>query len=146
LEVVSINPVLWPLTAKATVVAEIVLSLRFAHRFVLHHGHLTGNNILFDSDHCIQIVDFNPIVLEVGESENKSQKGLHLGGFSGEGWTPERDIQAFVSNLVEVMFGHRPQNKVSIPTAIPDFVSVSSNQPSLLDPEDVVHSILFWRF
>jgi hypothetical protein len=23
---------------------------------------------------------------------------------------------------------------------------VSSNQPSLLDPEDVVHSILFWRF
>jgi serine/threonine protein kinase len=120
-EVISVNPLWWTSTVKAKAIAGIVLGLRFAHSLGLVHGHLTGNNILFDSDHNIQIVDFNPIVLEGGEIE--SEEGTQLVGFSGEGWTAQRDIQAFASILFELMFGHPPQGEASIPTGIPDFVS-----------------------
>jgi serine/threonine protein kinase len=121
LEVVSVNPIWWTSTVKAKAIAGIVLGLRFAHSLGLLHGHLTGNNILFDSDHCIQIVDFNPIFLDVGESE--SDDGIRLGGLSGEGSRPERDIDAFALILYELVFGHPPQSEISIPTGIPDFVS-----------------------
>jgi serine/threonine protein kinase len=96
-----------------------VLGLRFAHSLGLIHGHITGNNILFDSNHCIQIVDFNPVLLEIGESK----EGTQLRGFSGERWTLERDIQAFASILFELMFGRPRHGEESIPTGIPDFVS-----------------------
>jgi serine/threonine protein kinase len=121
LEVLSVCPVWWTSTVKAKAVAAIVLGLQFAHSLGLVHGHLTGNNILFDSDHCIQIVDFNPIVLEVGEGE--SEEGTQFGSFSGEGWTPEKDIQAFASILFELVFRHPSQNDSSISTDIADFVS-----------------------
>jgi hypothetical protein len=85
------------------------------------HGHLTRNNILFDSDHCIQIVDFNPIVLDFGDIESES--GTQRVGFSGKGWTAKRDIEGFASILFELVFGHPPQGEVFIPTGIPDFVS-----------------------
>jgi hypothetical protein len=56
------------------------------------HGRLAGHNILFDSDHCIQIVDYNRILLEVGENkngnENESEGGIQLVGFSRERRTP----------------------------------------------------------
>jgi hypothetical protein len=120
-EVVSVNPKWWTSTVKAKAVAGIVLGLRFAHSLGLIHGHLTMNNIRFDSDHCIQIVDFNPIVLKVGDSE--SEDGTQLVGFSGEGWTGERDIEAFVSILSELVFGHPPQDETAIHTVIPGFVS-----------------------
>jgi hypothetical protein len=123
LEVVSLHPIWWTSTVKAKAVAGIFLGLRFAHSVGLIHGHLTGNNILFDSDHCIQIVDFNPIVLEVDESKTENEEGTQLVGFSRKGWTPERDIQAFASILFEVMFGRLPQDEASIPTGIPAFVS-----------------------
>jgi hypothetical protein len=119
LEVVSVNPIWWTSTVKAKAVAGIVLCLRFAHSLGLVHGHLTRNNILFDSDHCIQIVDFKPIVLEVNETEH----GTQLVGFSWKGWTWERDLQAFASILFELVFGRPPQSETSIPTGIPDFVS-----------------------
>jgi serine/threonine protein kinase len=118
---ISVNPIWWTSTVKAKAVAGIVLGLRFAHSLGLVHGHLTGNNILFDSDHCIQIADFNPIVLKVDEIE--SEGGTQLVGFSGKEWTPEKDIQAFASILSELVFGHPPQDEVSISTGIPDFVS-----------------------
>jgi serine/threonine protein kinase len=121
LEVISVNPLWWTSTVKAKAVAGIVLGLRFAHSLGLVHGHLTGNNILFDSNHCIQIVDFNPIGLEIGESESK--EGTQLVGFSGERWTREKDIQAFASILFELVCGYPPQGEMSIPTGIPDFVS-----------------------
>jgi hypothetical protein len=120
-EVISVNPMWWTSTVKAKAVAGIVLGLRFAHSLGLLHGHLTVNNILFDCDHCIQIVDFNSIVVEVGESE--SEERTQLIGFSDEGWTPKRDIQAFASILFEVVFGHPPECEASIPTGIPGFVS-----------------------
>jgi hypothetical protein len=126
-EVVSVNPLWWTSTVKAKAVAGIVLALRFAHSLGLLHGHLTTRNILFDSDHCIQMVDFNPIQLEVGESESKSEseseEETQLVGFSGKGWRPARDIQAFASILFELLFGYPPQSESSIPTGIPNFVS-----------------------
>jgi serine/threonine protein kinase len=120
-EVVSVNPAWWTSTVKAKAVAGIVLGLRFVHSFGLLHGHLTGNNILFDSDHCTQMVDFAPIILKVGQGE--SEDGTQLGGFSGEGWKPEIDIQAFASILIEVVSGSPRQGETSIPTGIPGFVS-----------------------
>jgi hypothetical protein len=92
---------------------------------------LTGNNILFDSDHNILIVDFNPIVLEFGEmategedkSESESDEETQLRQFSGEGWTLERNIQAFASILSQLVLEHPPHGEASIPTDIPDFVS-----------------------
>jgi hypothetical protein len=120
-EVVSVHPMWWTSTVKAKAIAGIVLGLRFAHSLGLVHGHLTMNNILFDSDHCIEIVDFNPVLLEFGESE--SEEGTQLGGFSGTGWTSDKDIQAFASILFELVFGGPSRGEVSIPTAIPDFVS-----------------------
>jgi hypothetical protein len=119
-EVISVNPIWWTSTVKAKVVAGILLGLRFAHSLGLLHGHLTGNTILFDSDHCIQIVDFDPNVLGVDEAG--TEDGAQLGGFSGEGWTPKRDIQAFVSILFELVFGRPSQGETSIPTGIPPFV------------------------
>jgi serine/threonine protein kinase len=119
-EVISVNPLWWTSTVKAKAIAGIVLALGFAHSLGLIHGHLTGNDILFDSDHCIQIVDFKPILLEVGES--KSEERTQPFGFSGEGWTGERDIEAFVSILSELVFGHPPLDETAIHTAIPDFV------------------------
>jgi tRNA A-37 threonylcarbamoyl transferase component Bud32 len=72
-EVVSVNPIWWTSTVKAKAIAGIVLGLRFAHSLGLLHGHLTMNNILFDSDHCIQIVDFKSIGFEIGESESRRE-------------------------------------------------------------------------
>jgi RIO-like serine/threonine protein kinase len=110
LEVVSVNLLWWTSTVRAKAIAVIVLGLRFAHSLGLVHGHLTGNNILFDSDHCIQIVDFNPIVVEVGKSETgiESEDGTQLDEFSGKGWTQKRDVQAFVSIIFELVAGHPP--------------------------------------
>jgi serine/threonine protein kinase len=121
-EVVSVNPKWWTSTVKAKAIAGIVLGLRFAHSLGLVHGHLTGNNILLDSDHFIQIVDFDPIVLKVGESEMENEDGIQLVGSSRQGWTGERDIQAFASILFELVFGSPPQGETSILTGIPDFV------------------------
>jgi hypothetical protein len=42
---------------------------------------------------------------------------------SSEGWTIEKDIEAFASILSELVFGRPPQGEISIPTGIPTFVS-----------------------
>jgi tRNA A-37 threonylcarbamoyl transferase component Bud32 len=125
LEVVSVSPIWWTLIVKAKAVAGIVLGLRFAHSLGLVHGHLTKNNIVFDSDHCIQIVDFQPIVLEVGENDNKikSEDGTQLVRVSRERSTLEKDIGALVSILSELVVDGPPRCEVSIPAGILDFVS-----------------------
>jgi serine/threonine protein kinase len=124
-EVVSVHPVWWTSTVKAKAVAFIVLALRFAHTLGLVHGHLTTSNILFDCDHCIQIVDFKSMRLEVGssESERGSEERTQLVGCSEERWTPKRDIQAFASILFELLFGSPPHSESSITRGIPNFVS-----------------------
>jgi hypothetical protein len=93
LEVVSVNPVWWASTVKAKTFAGIVLGLRFAHSLGLVHGHLTGSNILFDFNHCIQIVDFDAVFLKVREIEMENEEGAQLVGFSGERWTWEKDLR-----------------------------------------------------
>jgi serine/threonine protein kinase len=118
-EILSVRPVWWTSTVKAKVVAGIVLGLRFVHSLGLLHGHLTANSIVVDSDRAIQIMDFHPILLEVSEDEEETR----LGGFSGNGWTPERDLQAFASILFEIVVGPAAQGESSIPTTIPAFVS-----------------------
>jgi hypothetical protein len=45
------------------------------------------------------------------------------GGFSGEGWTPEMDIEAFASILFDIIVGWPATGEVSVPTGIPAFVS-----------------------
>jgi hypothetical protein len=127
IEVISMNPPWWTSTVKAKAIAGIVLGLRFAHSLRLVHGHLTGHNILFDSDHCIEIVDFHGSLLKKDKNESgregEGEKVTQLRSFSVKGWTGERDIQAFASILFEVLFGHPPQGETSIPTGIPSFVS-----------------------
>jgi hypothetical protein len=86
---------------RAKVVGGVLLGLRFAHSLGLVRGHLAVSNIVFDLDHCIQIVGFKRIVLETGESSG--EEGTQLGGFSGEGWTPEMDGQAFESILFQII-------------------------------------------
>jgi serine/threonine protein kinase len=140
LKVVSVNLPGWTSTIKTKAVAGIVLGLRFARSLGLVHGHLIGNNILFDSDHCIQIVDFHSIVLEFSESEG--EETTQLGGFSGQGPEPEKNIEGFASVLSELVLGGAPPGEVFIPTGIPDFVSklIKSGRSPIL------RTILFWRF
>jgi serine/threonine protein kinase len=119
-KVVSVNPVWWTSTVKAKTVTGIVLGLQFAHSLGLLHGGLTTRCILFDSDHCIQIVDFERMRLGIDGNENEEE--TELGGFSGERWTPEIDVHGFASILFEIVFGHPPKSERFIPSGAPDFV------------------------
>jgi serine/threonine protein kinase len=126
-EVVSVNPVWWTSTVKAKVVAGIVLGLRFAHSLGLFHGDLSARNIVIDLNDCIQIINFDPIVLEVVESENRSEsepeEGKQLGWISLEERRLERDIQAFALILLEIVVGGSATGVTSIPASIPNFVT-----------------------
>jgi serine/threonine protein kinase len=119
-EVVSMNPSWWTSTVKAKVIAGIVLGLRFAHSLGLIHGDLTANKIVFDSDHCIQIVEFKPIELKVGESEDEEEP--QLGGFSRARWTPMMDVRGFASILFELVVGRPAKDEISVPRDIRRFV------------------------
>jgi hypothetical protein len=89
----------------------------------LVHGSLTASNILFDSDHCVQIVDFQPIGLVVCESESEGEEVTILAGFSGQRWIPQMDISRFASILFEIVVGRPANGETSVPTNIPDFVA-----------------------
>jgi serine/threonine protein kinase len=114
-EVISISPEWWTATAKAKAVAGIVLGLRAAHNLGLFHGHLTASNILFDTDHRVQITDFGRIRLEMGENK--------IGCFSGEGWTLKTDVDGFVSLFSEIMFGRPADGTTLIDIDVPFVVS-----------------------
>jgi serine/threonine protein kinase len=101
-KILSVNPEWWTPTAKVKAVAGIALGLRFAHSFGLIHGHLTANSIFFDADHRIQIADFGLLHLEGRESTIR----WGIGGFSGEGWTPQVDTRAFLSLLFQIIVDH----------------------------------------
>jgi serine/threonine protein kinase len=120
-EVLSVRPTWWTSTVKAKVIAGIVLGLRFMHSLGLLHGHLTGNNIVLNSDHCIQIVYFHPIPFKVDKSQG--QERPQFGSFSGKGWTQKTDVCAFASILFEIVVGRPANGDVSVPTNIPSFVS-----------------------
>jgi serine/threonine protein kinase len=103
------------------IVAGIVVALRFAHSLGLVHGHLTTSNILFDSDHNIQMVDFHPMLFDVCESEG--EKGTQLESFSRAKWTPKMDIDAFTTILFEILVERSATGELSLPTNVPAFVS-----------------------
>jgi serine/threonine protein kinase len=92
---------------KAKVIAGIVLGLRFAHSLGLVHGRLTSSNIFFDSNNCTEIVDFQSMLLEVGEMEGKEE--TQLGGFWMQRWSPERDLHGFALIRFEMIVGRPAQ-------------------------------------
>jgi serine/threonine protein kinase len=57
-DVLDKNPVWWTPTTKVKAIAGIALGMQSAHRHGIAHGSLKPNNILFDEDHCVHIVDF----------------------------------------------------------------------------------------
>jgi hypothetical protein len=137
-EVLSVNPVWWTATVKAKAVAGIVLGLRFAHSLGLIHGRLDSNNIIFDSDHLIQITNFYPIGLEVGES--RKDGNVCAGGFSGKGWSSNPDIRGFGLILFEIVFDHPAKlvdvsnDQMIVHPNVPAFVSkiiATSQSPNL---------------
>jgi serine/threonine protein kinase len=145
-EVVSVCPVWWTSTIKAKAIAGIVLGLQFAHSHGLVHGNLTTNNIVFDSDHSIQIVDFKPIGFEVGESESESEgeEGTKLGGFSKQRWTPQADVYRFASILFEIVVGRSVNSGTSVPQTFQVLFRRSLRQD--FGPKYDVHSMTFWIF
>jgi serine/threonine protein kinase len=120
--VISDCPVWWTSTMKAKVIVGIVLALRFAHSFGLIHGNLTSDNILFDSNDCIEIVDFESMLSEVEEMEGEEE--TQLGGFLSQRWNPEMDVGAFALILFEIVCGYPAESGTFIPTGIPEFVSM----------------------
>jgi serine/threonine protein kinase len=58
-DVLDQNPVWWTPTAKAKAIAGIALGMKTSHCFRIFHGSLKPNNIMFDEDHCVHIIDFN---------------------------------------------------------------------------------------
>jgi serine/threonine protein kinase len=53
------NPEWWTPTTKAKAIAGIALGMQSAHQHGIAHDSLNPNNILFDEDHCVHIVDFD---------------------------------------------------------------------------------------
>jgi hypothetical protein len=97
-EVLASHPAWWTAIVKAKVIAGIALAFRFAHSFGLIHGRLTTKNIVFDSNHRLQISDF---------VSGLSGRSIH--SFSNAGWHPEIDVRGFVSLLFEIAIC-RPAN------------------------------------
>jgi hypothetical protein len=102
-EVVSRSPEWWTPTAKAKAVVSLVLGLRFAHSLGLLHGHLTGNNVVFNEDGMIQITDF--CMKSLREMECNHGAEADVGGFSGDSWSPKGDVRAFAIILSEIASG-----------------------------------------
>jgi hypothetical protein len=102
-DVISASPEWWTPTAKAKAIVGIVLSMRYAHSYGLLHGHLTANNVLFDDDGLIQISDF--CVKSLSEIGGNSEVITEAGGFSGENWRPDADVQAFGELLSKIVIG-----------------------------------------
>jgi hypothetical protein len=111
-EVISASPSWWTPTTKAKAIVGLVLALRFWHSLGLVQGRLTTNNIVFDSNHQIQITD-----LLCGLSSRD------VYGFSSEGWNPKRDIRGFVSILFEIIVGRPLNDETYITADVPMFVS-----------------------
>jgi serine/threonine protein kinase len=100
-EAISASPEWWIPTAKVKSIVGIVLSMRFAHSFGLLHGHLTGDNVVFDDSGLIQICDF--YVKSFSEFGGNSEGIAEVGGFSGEGWRPAADVRAFTELLSRIV-------------------------------------------
>jgi serine/threonine protein kinase len=122
-EVISAPPEWWTPTAKAKAIVGIVLSMRYAHSHRLLHGHLTANNVLFDEDGVIQICDF--CMKSLSEVGGDSEAVTEVGGFSGENWRPDADVQAFAELLSKILTGgssEESRTSQSIPAFVLDII------------------------
>jgi serine/threonine protein kinase len=102
-EVISASLEWWTPTAKAKAIVGVVLSMRFARSLGLLHGHLTGDNILFDEDGVIHICDF--CLKGMSEVEGNSEVIAEVGGFSGANWSPDADVRGFAELLSKIVIG-----------------------------------------
>jgi hypothetical protein len=118
-EVISRSPEWWTPTAKVKAIVGIVLSMRFAHSFGLLHGHLTGDNIIFDDEGLIQICDF--YVRSLSEVGDDSEGMAEVGGFSGEDWKPAADVRAFSELLSQIVIGDSAE-EIGCSPSLPPFV------------------------
>jgi hypothetical protein len=91
---------------------SIALALRFWHSFGLIHGRSTTNNIVFDSNHHVQITN---LVYELS--------GRDISGFSGAGRNPKWDTRGFGSVLFEIIDGRLRNDEAGIRADIPMFLS-----------------------
>jgi hypothetical protein len=102
-EVISASPEWWTPTMKVKAIVGIVLGMRFAHSFGLLHGHLTGDNVIFNDERLIQICDF--CVKSLSEVGDNSEAIAEVEGFSGEDWRPAADVKAFAELLSQIVIG-----------------------------------------
>jgi 2-hydroxy-3-keto-5-methylthiopentenyl-1-phosphate phosphatase len=89
------------------------------------HSSLTARNILFDFDGCIQFIDFQVILLEVGEGEgeNERKKGHNSEAFQGEDGQRRVIFRRLRQSFFEIVVGRPANDEISIPADIPEFVS-----------------------
>jgi serine/threonine protein kinase len=118
-DVLDKNPVWWTPTVKAKTIAGIALGMKSAHELGIVHGSLTLNNILFDEDHCVHIVDFcssrfrsKPTQMSCTDADN---------GDVGVENAKRLDMFAFTSIMLNILVDRR-RNKGKSPM-IPRFVS-----------------------
>jgi serine/threonine protein kinase len=118
-EVISASPEWWTPTMKVKAIVGIVLSMRFAHSFGLLHGHLTGDNVLFNNDRLVQICGFCQNSLsDVG---GNSEAMVEVGGFSGEGWRPAADVRAFAELFSRIVIDDSAEER-GCSRSVPGFV------------------------
>jgi serine/threonine protein kinase len=122
-EVISAKPEWWTPTAKVKAIVGIVLSMRFAHSFGLLHGHLTGDNVLFNDDGLIRICDF--CVKSLSKIGANSEAIAEVGGFSGESWRPAADVRAFAELLSRIVIGDSAEDRgcsLSVPVFVLEMI------------------------
>jgi serine/threonine protein kinase len=124
-EVLASVPCWWTPTVKAKAVVGIVLGLRFCHSLGLVHRALTSNNVIFDSDHGIQIIN----IVGIGLSECADWRIPDIYEEAAKGWRPKVDIRAFASLLFQIVVGSSvtvdsfPDIDTAFPEDVPGFVS-----------------------
>jgi serine/threonine protein kinase len=107
MDFLSTRPLWWMPTAKAIVIAGIVLGTKFLHSFGIMHGSLKPGNVLFDESHRIQIADFGRSRLDPGQSaaiaRGAASECAAAEMLSGEERTAKIDIFSFALILFEIV-------------------------------------------
>jgi serine/threonine protein kinase len=97
------NPVWWTSTTKSKAIAGIALGMKSAHRLGLTHGSLNPNNIVFDEDHCVHIIDF---CSNDFQSKMKVQEGMGVVRREEERQNAKRaDVFSFTSLMFNILIG-----------------------------------------
>jgi serine/threonine protein kinase len=95
-------------TAKAIIVAGIVIGMRHVHNMRFMHGDLKPSNILLDRHHRPRLADIGSSRWEANQSTLAGGAGIaytapELSG--SEGYTNKIDVYSFALILYEILFG-----------------------------------------